>query len=82
MPNRGVRALSMTFRVGALPVKVDVSRLVGLPTQGTPEAAAHWSRRKMGAKLSMGSQCKRCGSMAGGYRLASFANCRRRCQNG
>ena len=32
---------------GAPPVKVDVARLVELTTQSKPEAAMHWSTRKM-----------------------------------
>jgi transposase len=38
---------------GAPPVKVDVARLVELTTQSTPEAATHWSTRKMAAKLGV-----------------------------
>src|SRR5665811_14682 len=32
---------------GAPPVKVDVVRLMELTTEGKPEAATHWSTRKM-----------------------------------
>ena len=38
---------------GAPPVKVDVARLVELTTQSTPEAATHWSTRKMAAMLGV-----------------------------
>lgn len=38
---------------GAPPQKVDVNKLVELTTQTTPEAATHWSTRKMGAVLGV-----------------------------
>ena len=38
---------------GAPPVKVDVARLVALTTQSKPEAATHWSTRKMAAALGV-----------------------------
>lgn len=38
---------------GAPPVKVDVERLVELTTQTKPEAATHWSTRKMAAVLGV-----------------------------
>src|SRR2546425_140822 len=38
---------------GAPPVKVDVSRLVDLTTQAKPEAATHWSTRKMAGVLGV-----------------------------
>ena len=38
---------------GAPPVKVDVKKLVELTTQTTPEAATHWSTRKMAAALDV-----------------------------
>ena len=38
---------------GAPPVKVDVAKLVQLTTQGKPEAATHWSTRKMAAVLKV-----------------------------
>ena len=38
---------------GAPPVKVDVARLVELTTQSTPEAATHWSTRKMATQLGV-----------------------------
>jgi len=38
---------------GAPPTKVDVARLVELTTQSKPEAATHWSTRKMAAQLGV-----------------------------
>ena len=38
---------------GAPPVTVDVARLVELTTQSKPEAATHWSTRKMAAELGV-----------------------------
>ncbi len=38
---------------GAPPVKVDVPHLVELTTQSKPEAATHWSTRKMAAALGV-----------------------------
>ena len=38
---------------GAPPVKVNVARLVELTTQSKPEAARHWSTRKMAAELDV-----------------------------
>ncbi len=38
---------------GAPPVKVDVAKLVELTTQSTPEAATHWSTRKMATTLGV-----------------------------
>lgn len=38
---------------GAPPAKVDVARLVELTTQTKPEAATHWSTRKMAAELGV-----------------------------
>jgi transposase len=38
---------------GAPPVKVDVAKLVELTTQTSPEAATHWSTRKMAAVLDV-----------------------------
>ena len=47
---------------GAPPVKVDVARLVELTTQSTPEAATHWSTRKMAAELGVNiHEAKRAG---------------------
>lgn len=36
---------------GAPLLKVDVARLIALTTETTPEAATHWSTRKMGPNL-------------------------------
>jgi transposase len=38
---------------GAPPVKVDVARLVEMTTQSKPEAATHWSTRKMASALGV-----------------------------
>lgn len=38
---------------GAPPVKVDVAKLVELTTQSTPQAATHWSTRKMATVLEV-----------------------------
>jgi transposase len=38
---------------GAPPAKVDVARLVEMTTQSTPEAATHWSTRKMASALGV-----------------------------
>ncbi len=38
---------------GAPPMKVDVQKLVELTTQTKPEAATHWSTRKMAAQLGV-----------------------------
>ena len=38
---------------GAPPVVVDVARLIELTTQSTPQAAPHWSTRKMAAELGV-----------------------------
>jgi len=38
---------------GAPPAKVDVARLVELTTQSKPEAATHWSTRKMAAQFGV-----------------------------
>jgi transposase len=40
---------------GAPPKKVDLARLVELTTQSKPEAATHWSTRKMAAELGVHS---------------------------
>ncbi|HQQ69584.1 MAG TPA: IS630 family transposase, partial [Alicycliphilus sp.] len=49
----GIEAIERDLPRGAPPVKVDVARLVELTTQSTPEAATHWSTRKMGAMLGV-----------------------------
>ena len=43
---------------GAPPVKVDVARLVELTTQSKPEAATHWSTRKMAAVLGVSASTR------------------------
>ena len=45
----GLQGIERDLPRGAPPVKVDVAKLVELTTQTTPEAATHWSTRKMGA---------------------------------
>jgi transposase len=49
----GLAGIERDLPRGAPPVKVDVARLVDLTTQTTPEAATHWSTRKMGAILGV-----------------------------
>jgi transposase len=49
----GLQGIERDLPRGAPPVKVDVARLVELTTQTTPEAATHWSTRKMGAALGV-----------------------------
>ena len=49
----GLQGIERDLPRGASPVKVDVARLVELTTQSTPEAATHWSTRKMGAALGI-----------------------------
>jgi transposase len=49
----GVQGIERDLPRGAPPVKVDVARLVELTTQSTPEAATHWSTRKMAAVLDV-----------------------------
>ena len=44
----GLEGIERDLPRGAPPVKVDVQRLVELTTQTTPQAATHWSTRKMG----------------------------------
>ena len=48
----GIQGIERDLRRGAPPVKVDVARLMELTTQTTPEAATHWSTRKMGVSAS------------------------------
>jgi transposase len=45
----GLQGIERDLPRGAPPVKVDVAKLVELTTQSTPEAATHWSTRKMAA---------------------------------
>jgi transposase len=49
----GLQGIERDLPRGAPPVKVDVARLVKLTTQSTPEAATHWSTRKMAALLEV-----------------------------
>lgn len=49
----GLQGIERDLPRGAPPVKVDVAKLVELTTQSTPEAATHWSTRKMGAALGV-----------------------------
>lgn len=49
----GLAGIERDLPRGAPPVKVDVARLVELTTQSKPEAATHWSTRKMGAALGV-----------------------------
>ena len=49
----GLRGIERDLPRGAPAVKVDVAKLVELTTQSTPEAATHWSTRKMGATLEV-----------------------------
>lgn len=49
----GLQGIERDLPRGAPPVKVDVTQLVALTTQTTPEAATHWSTRKMAAVLKV-----------------------------
>ena len=49
----GLQGIERDLPRGAPPVKVDVGRLVELTTQTKPEAATHWSTRKLGAVLGV-----------------------------
>jgi transposase len=49
----GLKGIERDLPRGAPPVKVDVAKLVELTTQSTPEAATHWSTRKMAAVLDV-----------------------------
>ena len=49
----GLQGIERDLPRGAPPVKVDVAKLVQLTTQGKPEAATHWSTRKMAAVLEV-----------------------------
>ena len=51
--SRGLQGIERDLPRGAPPVKVDVAKLVELTTQSTPEAATHWSTRKMAAVLGV-----------------------------
>jgi transposase len=49
----GLAGIERDLPRGAPPVKVDVARLVELTTQSQPEAATHWSTRKMAKELGV-----------------------------
>ena len=49
----GLEGIECDLPRGAPPVKVDVARLVELTTQSKPEAATHWSTRKMAEQLGV-----------------------------
>ena len=49
----GLEGIERDLPRGGPPVKVDVARLVELTTQSKPEAATHWSTRKMAAELGV-----------------------------
>ena len=49
----GLQGIERDLPRGAPAVKVDVAKLVELTTQSTPEAATHWSTRKMAAVLEV-----------------------------
>lgn len=49
----GLQGIERDLPRGAPPVKVDVAKLVEMTTQATPQAARHWSTRKMGAALGV-----------------------------
>jgi transposase len=49
----GLQGIERDLPRGAPPVKVDVAKLVELTTQTKPEAATHWSTRKMAAVLKI-----------------------------
>ena len=49
----GLQGIERDLPRGAPPAKVDVAKLVQLTTQSKPEAATHWSTRKMAAVLDV-----------------------------
>ena len=49
----GLEGIERDLPRGAPPVKVDVKHLVELTTQHKPEAATHWSTRKLAAELGV-----------------------------
>jgi transposase len=49
----GLQGIERDLPRGAPPAKMDVAKLVQLTTQTTPEAATHWSTRKMAAVLQV-----------------------------
>ena len=54
----GLEGIERDLPRGAPPVKVDVKHLVELTTQHKPEAATHWSTRKLGAELGVSATHK------------------------
>jgi transposase len=51
----GLQGIERDLPRGAPPVKVNVQKLADLTTQTKPEAATHWSTRKMAAQLGVHS---------------------------
>jgi transposase len=49
----GLAGIEQDLPRGAPPVKVDVTQLIELTTQTTPQGATHWSTRKMAATLGV-----------------------------
>lgn len=49
----GIEGIERDLPRGAPPIKVDVAKLVELTTQSKPEAATHWSTRKMADELGV-----------------------------
>lgn len=49
----GIAGIERDLPRGAPPLKVDVTKLVELTTQATPEATTHWSTRKMAEVLGV-----------------------------
>ena len=49
----GLEGIERDLPRGAPPTKVDVQKLVELTTQAKPEAATHWSTRKMAAVMGV-----------------------------
>jgi transposase len=49
----GLEGIERDLPRGAPPFKVDVQKLVELTTQSKPQAATHWSTRKMAAELGV-----------------------------
>ena len=49
----GLEGIERDLPRGAPPVKVDVTKLVELSTQTTPDASTHWSTCKMGEVLGI-----------------------------
>lgn len=49
----GIEGIERDLPRGAPPTKIDVAKLVELTTQSKPEAATHWSTRKMADELGV-----------------------------